>query len=164
MRPNDQDFNSEDEPKIPDRLKKDLQALYGSTVDIPFSADEAILEAARRRLKPRPAYIGRLRWAGAVAAAAVLTMAVALLLYEGYGRTRSTAKVVRKVSTDTPGGKDFNADGRIDILDAFTLARHIENTESRSRAGDINSDGVVDRSDVDLIAMAAVSLKGRIAR
>ena len=54
-------------------------------------------------------------------------------------------------------GKDIDGDGRIDIRDAFMLARQIERG-GRRPAWDFNGDGVVDRADVDLVAMAAVRL------
>ena len=59
--------------------------------------------------------------------------------------------------------EDFDRDGRVDILDAFALARRIEEGGESSRRWDLNEDGAVDRRDVDAIAMAAVSLeRGRI--
>lgn len=84
--------------------------------------------------------------------------------------------------------EDIDHSGRVDILDAFALARMIENQDTRiagqrrdargdvgraadarpNRAGiteipamfDLNGDGAVDQGDVDAVAMAAVSLKG----
>ena len=54
---------------------------------------------------------------------------------------------------------DFDGDGRVDILDAFALARHLESAHKPKDKWDMNGDGIVDRADVDRIAMAAVSLK-----
>ena len=48
---------------------------------------------------------------------------------------------------------DINHDGRVNILDAYVLARRRSNVMSRSiRRGMLNGDGVVDQKDVDLIA------------
>jgi hypothetical protein len=48
----------------------------------------------------------------------------------------------------------------VDILDAFLLARRIENDESLSGDWDVNGDRAVDSADVDAVAMAAVRLEG----
>jgi len=53
---------------------------------------------------------------------------------------------------------DIDENGRVDILDAFKLARHIESAEVREAKWDINGDGQVNRDDVDVIAFAAVRL------
>jgi hypothetical protein len=60
--------------------------------------------------------------------------------------------------------KDIDRDGRVDILDAFMLARHIEFSTPPKDEWDINHDGAVDRADVDLIAMASVSLDRGVVR
>jgi hypothetical protein len=46
----------------------------------------------------------------------------------------------------------------VDILDAFKLAKSIESTEPIEKEWDINGDGLVNSSDVDLVASAAVRL------
>jgi hypothetical protein len=49
----------------------------------------------------------------------------------------------------------------VDILDALALARSIESGRRTRSDWDINADGRVDRLDVDVIAMAAVSINRR---
>jgi hypothetical protein len=56
------------------------------------------------------------------------------------------------------GPDDLNGDGRVDIVDAYLMARSIERGRTE-RAWDKNRDGKVDRGDVDRIAFAAVSLR-----
>jgi hypothetical protein len=56
------------------------------------------------------------------------------------------------------GPDDLNSDGRVDIVDAYLMARSIERGRSE-RAWDRNRDGRVDRGDVDRIAFAVVSLR-----
>ena len=46
----------------------------------------------------------------------------------------------------------------MDILDAFQLARELDH-DIPPTAGDINADGVIDRADVEAIAMKAVTLE-----
>ena len=53
---------------------------------------------------------------------------------------------------------DIDQSGRIDILDAFKLARHIESADRPETKWDINGDGSVNRDDVDYVAFAAVRL------
>ncbi|MHC4229665.1 MAG: dockerin type I domain-containing protein, partial [Planctomycetota bacterium] len=53
---------------------------------------------------------------------------------------------------------DIDQNGRVDILDAFKLARQIELAGSTEAILDINGDGLVNRDDVDMVALAAVRL------
>jgi len=53
---------------------------------------------------------------------------------------------------------DINGDGRVDILDAFALAKQIELANALKPEWDFNHDGVVDRKDAEAIARAAVKL------
>ena len=53
---------------------------------------------------------------------------------------------------------DIDGNGRVDILDAFTLARHIEARQPAEAMWDFNGDGLIDRRDVDTVALAAVRL------
>jgi hypothetical protein len=55
-------------------------------------------------------------------------------------------------------GPDIDRSGRVDILDAFKLARHIKAGLQPSKKWDMNGDGLVNRKDVDLVAFAAVRL------
>ena len=58
---------------------------------------------------------------------------------------------------------DVNGDGRVDILDAFQLARQMEANgpallKDDLRPFDRNGDGIIDETDVRLIATEAVKL------
>jgi hypothetical protein len=64
----------------------------------------------------------------------------------------------------TPVG-DANGDGRVDIRDALALARRIETGPVQPTfREDVNGDRVIDRKDVDAIAMMAVSLQAEVVR
>ena len=57
----------------------------------------------------------------------------------------------------------MDGNGRIDILDAFTVARALADkgrTGPLPAAWDVNGDGVVDQKDVDWLANAAVRVGG----
>jgi len=55
--------------------------------------------------------------------------------------------------------EDIDGNGRLDILDAFALARHVVGEEPVKMEWDLNRDGVVDAADVDDVAYAAVRLE-----
>jgi hypothetical protein len=53
---------------------------------------------------------------------------------------------------------DIDRNGTVNILDAFTLARHIEAERPHRASWDVNADGLIDRRDVDTVAFTAVRL------
>ncbi|HSV99962.1 MAG TPA: dockerin type I domain-containing protein [Sedimentisphaerales bacterium] len=53
---------------------------------------------------------------------------------------------------------DLDGNGRVDILDAFRLAKGIESRGPTTAEWDVNGDGRIDRDDVDDVAFAAVRL------
>jgi predicted anti-sigma-YlaC factor YlaD len=55
---------------------------------------------------------------------------------------------------------DIDGDGRVDIVDAFVLAKNLQTKSPLKPQWDLNSDGRIDQSDVDLIAQRAVAVKG----
>jgi hypothetical protein len=70
-------------------------------------------------------------------------------------------KGIAAMSTDgvlVAASADVDLNGRVDILDAFKLAKHIKAGIRPDTKWDINGDGAVNRSDVDAIARAAVRL------
>jgi hypothetical protein len=54
---------------------------------------------------------------------------------------------------------DVDGNGRVDVLDAFKLARFVESPGGADMQWDINGDGTVDSADVDAVAFSAVRLK-----
>jgi hypothetical protein len=142
------------ERQISDRLRKDLRGLFEPPGAVPPRTDKAILDQARRRIaKPRRLII-RLRWAaGIAAAAAVVTIGVILL------NPKSEIQNLKSLGPALAAGRaDVDANGRVDILDAFQLARRIEARGPVAPQWDLNGDGRVDRDDVNLVALAAVRL------
>jgi len=53
---------------------------------------------------------------------------------------------------------DFDRNGRVDILDAFKLAKSFEASNQLDNKWDLNGDGIINRSDIDSIAYTAVRL------
>ncbi len=136
---------------VSDRLSDDLKTLFKPEMPAADRVDRAVMDAARRRLT-RPVPKRRRLWgAGISAAAAVLLLAVVL---SGPWRTESTLLSVDAVEMQA----DVDGNGRIDILDAYRLARHVEGAGRLDMRWDQNHDGAVNAADVDLVASAAVRL------
>jgi len=55
--------------------------------------------------------------------------------------------------------QDLDRSGRVDILDAFYLARQIEKQLELQNQWDVNGDGTVNQNDVDAIASTAVRVR-----
>ena len=118
--------------------------------------DAAIAAAARRDLRPvaRPR---RLVWRIAAPLAAAAAVAIAA--------TVTFLQPSRVPAPRVAIAGDLDGSGLIDVLDAYVLARSLQTNAALPGTvsegwGDINADGVVDRRDVDALAMQAVALEG----
>lgn len=138
------------EPHASPRLQKDLRSLFEPSGPVPPQVDKAILAEAHRRLAKPRRLIVPLRWAAA-AAAAVIVIGVVLV------STNHQSSIISHQSR-AESGVDVDGNGRVDILDAFRLARDIESRGPDRTPWDLNGDGLVDRKDVDAVALAAVRL------
>jgi len=150
--------NDSREPDAPRKLVEELRALHGRVPGVPVEVDRAVLAMARRRLRARRRPVPALRWAlaGAVAgAAALLAVGIVLGPLEGLKEARlaSAPPAAPKLLKE-----DLDGSGRVDILDAFLLARHIDAGSEPEGEWDFSGDGAVDRRDVDALAQAAVRL------
>ena len=134
--------------------KSGLAGLLGSTPAISRSLDDQILHTARQQSIRR----NRLRWTiryaiGSVAAAA----AVILIAIKTTHRDQPT---INDPSAAVATTEDVNRDGKLDMLDAFLVARKVAANESLTKEWDFNQHGAVDTKDVDVVAFGAVKLKG----
>jgi len=147
---NGNEQNDGNEPQLPARLSEELKALYTPSRVIPSRVDDAILAAAREHLA-RVAQSRRVvqfpRWLAAAALVALAAVLASLLL-----SVRHSPVMARE---------DINHDGRVDVLDAFALARRLQQGAATDRLFDINGDGVVNQKDIDAITTRAVKLDGR---
>ena len=136
--------------QTPPRLLKAFGSLHKETILIPPHIDSVVLVRARpqlaaiRRRHARRRNTTRLL---ALAAAFVVIGWIVNLTLNPMTGIRATAP------------EDINRDGRVDILDAFQLARQIRSGKALSTKLDLNGDGRVDAADVALIARKAVSLE-----
>jgi hypothetical protein len=132
---NEQKFN------VSDKFVEDIKKLYRASVSVPPEVDRAILDKASQKLILSRKRIRILRWAGSVAAAAAIIIFACLLFFN----TRPTPA-------------DIDGNGRVDILDAFKLAKQIQSATTPEKKWDLNGDGLVNKDDVDIVANTAVSL------
>jgi len=144
------------ERQVSERFRKDLQGLFEPAGAVPPQVDRAILGQARRRLAKPRRIILRIRWAAGIAAAAAV-IAVGALLYFGPGSSNQPSSINNHQPVAV-GRADLDGNGRVDILDAFRLARAIESRGPAETEWDVNGDGRVDRDDIDAVAFAAVRL------
>ncbi|MEQ9406948.1 MAG: dockerin type I domain-containing protein [Fuerstiella sp.] len=180
------DLNKPDIPEgeLPQEVVAELRRRYVSSVTIPEAVDRAVLQDAQSVLHPpQPSQPNRRTWLFGVVTvtslAAVLMIAMlpqwrnsvpddAFLQMARSDRAETAATAGDSSSGEAPrtivtgrdrqDAADVDGDGRLDILDAFALARRIQTGSVRGTVGDQNGDGVVDEADVDLIAMSVVML------
>jgi hypothetical protein len=155
--------------ELPERLKAVLRNRYGTGPPVPERLDQTILADAhhhlREQLRPKRSGFGRpLKWAAmaSLIAAAVLLM-VRLPMQDGSpsqivdGTGDSSSVGPRTAARAGSAPNDLDGNGRIDILDAFVLARSMAAGRG-SLVNDVNHDGRLDQSDVRALAQAAVTL------
>jgi anti-sigma-K factor RskA len=147
--------------RVSSKLAADLNVLFKPSHPVPPEVDRAVSDRiCRHFVVPKPAEDKRrrFRWAAlwkVAAAAAVVIFAFSLDLTQ---KPKPTTE--RLVSTGVQAA-DIDLNGRVDILDAFKLARQIKDagqTKQDLSGLDMNGDGLVDDSDVDMVALAAVRL------
>ncbi len=151
MAEQNEQFDENFDLEISDKLKSDLDSLFKPRFEIPQEVDMAILNKASQKFTRPRSGIRLLRWIGPVAAAAAIILFV-------YISKVTQSKVAQTEALASVVSTDFDNNGRVDILDAFKLAKIIQSETSVDKKWDINGDGLVDESDVDNIALVAVSL------
>jgi hypothetical protein len=115
------------------------------SIFVPPTVDEVILKKVRLHFEGErklmvARFIFALRW---ILGGAVAVVALCLLFL-----SQKPLAVARE---------DINEDGRVDILDALTLAKAVEGKNNNQRF-DQNGDRQLDDSDVRAVALAAVRL------
>jgi len=164
---------SEQEPKAPAKLVTDLKGLHKEHIFVPPKVDQSILNTAREQLgEPAEQRPWIPQWTPWAAAAASLILLLFLTLPgkkqtspSALAKTSPPSKIIAlnqepsspTIRATTISPKDINKDGQVDILDAFTLASRIQ-TGSIEEKWDINGDGQVNQADVEEISAFAVKL------
>lgn len=152
-------MNGENENlECPEKLTARLRELAEPKIFVPPTLDESILKAAQTHLEHRRRDKRGFDWTvffrlvTAAAVAAVLIVAsIKWAQRGGEGRNRPHTLAIT----------DVNGDGRVDILDAFALARRLKGGAALDGRLDLNHDGRVDEQDVRALAAEAVRLDKR---
>jgi hypothetical protein len=149
-------FDKDTDLRVSPKLSADLKALFEPQIGVPPEVDRAVMDLANKHFvsmqpgKERHLWI---HWGWRIASvAAVIIFAFSLDL------TKQSEPTKDQFSQSKIQPVDIDRDGRVDILDAFKLARHIETNGPTEKAWDFNGDGRIDHSDVDIVAHAAVRL------
>jgi hypothetical protein len=149
-------YDGDSDLRIPSKLSADLKALFEPQVGVPPEVNRAVMDRAHKHLVPLQSSKQkrlRIHWGWRIAAAAaVIILAFSLDL------TKQPEPTMDSFSLSKAQAEDIDRNGRVDILDAFKLARHIESAGHTEKEWDFNGDGLIDRSDVDMVALAAVRL------
>lgn len=149
-------FDKDMDLRISSKLSADLNALFEPKAGIPSEVDRAVMDRAHKHLVPLQSGKGkrlRIHWGWRIAAAAaVIILAFSLDL------TKQPEPTTERLALSKIQAVDIDRNGRVDILDAFKLAKHIESAGRIEAGWDFNGDGLVDRHDVDMVAFAAVRL------
>jgi hypothetical protein len=162
---NDETELNEFGEELPEALKPTLRMRFGPVPDVPSSVDEAILTDARKHFEQHGPAALRLTKRRRVAmwqwTAIGSTVAAACVVFfamqpQPQQPERSFAAKSNAVFADTELKSDVDRNGRVDILDAFVMARHIRSGQDKSY--DINRDGRFDKLDIDMVAREAVKL------
>jgi Dockerin type I domain len=134
------------ESRLGDGLRGELRSLE---VETPADADSATRAVVRNRAAEirRAALRSRRRYWPAWAAAAALLL--------GLGSWLALS------STRPPLRGDVDGSGRIDIVDAYLLARRLETQSKLEPHWDLSGDGKIDEGDVKAVAASAVSVSRR---
>jgi hypothetical protein len=139
-------FDEDLDLRVSAGFSEDLRTLFKPQLSVPPEVDRAVIDKSHQHFIPkhwRHRIFQHISLWRIAAAAAVIIFAFSLNLTQKPGPTMAV---------------DIDRNGRVDILDAFKLARHIESANRTDKKWDINEDGVVNGKDVDLVASAAVSL------
>jgi hypothetical protein len=147
----------DDDAQLPEALRRELAAMYGQRVDVPHTVDDAVLLETRRRLGRNGSRPGVLRRIGPWALPGAVAAAVGLVAWLGTMPFRGGSQ-----SAVPPVAADIDRSGRVNILDAFALARRIDRREPLEPRWDVNGDGAIDRADVDAIGQKAVELPDQL--
>jgi hypothetical protein len=149
-------FDEDMDLRVPSKLSADLNTLFEPQFGVPPEVDRAVMDRAHKHFVALQSGKGRHRrlyWAWRIAAAAaVVIFAFSLDLTKQAGPTTDRSSLSKTQPVD------IDRNGRVDILDAFKLARQIESNGRTETEWDFNHDGLVNRDDVDVVALAAVRL------
>ena len=167
MNPQEEQFENDFKSVDFEKLSADLKSFSAPPGPVPPEVDRRILDMANRRIVRRRPVLRWIGWAGSAAAAALIILVLTMNLPEKSGQMPSTTRSRRFSAYDSPmpealatktAAADIDRNGKVNILDAFKLARSLQSSQAGQSQWDVNGDGQVNHGDVDTIAIVAVSL------
>ena len=161
---NNPEFNDIDN-ELPESVSAELKNRYGHLPAVPAEIDKAILADARRHFEQhgpatqRPARRRRVsvwQWTAIASAVGAACVMLFTLRPQHPAQNISVATGSQASSSQDDLRSDVDLNGRVDILDAFAMARQFRDGSKEPR--DFNHDGRFDELDIDLVAREAVKL------
>ncbi|MBC7968472.1 MAG: hypothetical protein H7Z17_21410 [Fuerstia sp.] len=163
---NDERKPDDAENGLPDSVRSALKNRYGPVPGVPSEIDHAILADARRHFEAhgpaalRPSRRRRVSgWQWTAIASTVAAASVMMMVWrteQPQQRMNDSMVATAPASANGTVDSDLDHSGRVDMLDAFAMARLIR--DGGSGAPDLNRDGRFDQQDIDLVARKAVLL------
>ncbi|MBX2850579.1 MAG: hypothetical protein KTR15_02390 [Phycisphaeraceae bacterium] len=140
-----------DGPAVLPDAQRDADVLSGARQHL---AQAAPVDRKRRNL--------RLFFAGGAGGAIAAAAMVAFVVFVGNPFAKQADPNLAAVTPNSPQPTlaqpgDLDANGSIDILDAYALAKQIDRGQASTET-DLNGDGRIDQSDIDWIANRSVAL------
>ena len=150
------EFSFDDD--LPESIREALRSRFGASGVVPSATDEAILADARRQLSEARPMVGRrrskiFRLVGLTSTLAAAAVALMVWVRPPGGNEESQ----RPLASVNTLKEDVDGNGRVDILDAFAVARQLQRGDSVV-AVDLDGDGRTTQADVDALAQRAVML------
>ena len=154
-------MNNEEEVPLPDSVKAALSSRYGTVPSVPAEVDAAILADARQHFQQHGPASQRPRrwrrfatWQWTAIASSIAAACVAFVVWQPQENLNEQFADIG--ATQQSQNSDVDRNGRIDILDAFVLARQMR--DGIGNGHDINHDGRFDQLDIDIVARESVKL------
>lgn len=157
---NDKDSDEIDDT-LPETVKSALSVRYGAVPSVSSEIDESVLADARRHFEQhgpwshRPARRRKISaWQWTAIASTIAAACAAIVVWQPAEMSDESFTDATKVQD--PEGSDVDQNGRVDILDAFALARQMR--DGVGSGHDINHDGRFDQLDIEIVARESVKL------
>ena len=151
---------------LPPEIVGALRQIDGPSILPDAGRDADVLSGARRHLvmvgpsrkrRRMRLFVGGAA-GGALAAAAMVGIVVMLGEPTGKSDPAEYATATQPQTTVDIEPGDYNANGTLDILDAYLLAKTVSKSSDLHPGNDLNGDGLIDQRDIDWIANQAVAL------
>ena len=150
----------EENERLPKRLLSALRDQALPPLLVPRPRDDAALAGAKQALRHK---MNRRAWETRIFLAVAAMLLIGALLWSVLYEPRPRPASSNPIAVVGQFSADLDGNGRVDIFDAFLVARALRDGQTKSD-WDVNRDGVVDSRDVVLLSRLAVQLNRGTAR